>query len=41
MGNIEQAREALKNALVDAWEAIDSSIIESCLKSMCKGVTQF
>jgi hypothetical protein len=34
IGNTEQAREALKNTLVDTWEAIDSSIIESCLKSI-------
>jgi hypothetical protein len=34
MGDSEQAREALENALVDAWEAIDTKIIEACMKSM-------
>jgi hypothetical protein len=36
IGNTEQAREALENALVDAWEVIDSSIIKSYLKSIYK-----
>jgi hypothetical protein len=36
IGNTEQAREALENALVNTWEAINSSIIKSCLKSMYK-----
>jgi hypothetical protein len=36
IGNTKQAREALENTLVDTWEAINSSIIKSCLKSMCK-----
>jgi hypothetical protein len=36
MGDSKQAREALENALVDAWEAIDTKIIEACIKSMCR-----
>jgi hypothetical protein len=36
MGDSEQAIEALENALVDAWEAIDTKIIEACMKSMCR-----
>jgi hypothetical protein len=34
MGNSEHAREALENALVEAWDILDTSIIESCIKSM-------
>jgi hypothetical protein len=34
MGHSDQAREALENALVEAWDALDASIIESCIKSI-------
>jgi transposase len=34
MGNGEDAKEALENALIKAWDAIDDSIIKSCLESM-------
>ena len=30
------AREALENALIEAWDALDCGIIESCLRSMCR-----
>jgi hypothetical protein len=36
MGTIDEARRALENALIGAWDALDSSIIEACLRSMCK-----
>jgi transposase len=36
MGGGEEVKEALENALIEAWEAIDVSIIETCLNSMCR-----
>jgi hypothetical protein len=36
MGYGTAAREALEDALIEAWEAIDCGITESCLRSMCR-----
>jgi hypothetical protein len=34
IGSGDEAKDALENALIEAWEAIDDSIIESCLERM-------
>ena len=34
LGSGEKAKEALEKALIEAWDAIDDSIIESCLERL-------
>jgi len=36
MGSGAGAIEALERALIEAWDSIDDTIIESCLESMCR-----
>ena len=36
IGTGDEAIEALERALIEAWELIDNTIIESCLESMCR-----
>jgi transposase len=36
LGTGEEAKEALERALIEAWDLIDETIIESCLESMCR-----
>ena len=36
MGNSEDAIGDLEHALIEAWEALDDSIIKSCFKSIKK-----
>jgi hypothetical protein len=36
MGTSEEARGALEEALIEAWDALDDSIIEACIMSMCR-----
>ena len=32
----EEAKKALEEALIEAWDAVDERIIESCLESIYK-----
>ena len=36
LGSGEEAKRALEEALIEAWDAVDDRIIESCLESMCR-----
>jgi hypothetical protein len=36
LGAAEEAKAALEQALIEAWDAIDDTIIEACLESMCR-----
>ncbi|RFU28321.1 hypothetical protein B7463_g7998, partial [Scytalidium lignicola] len=36
MGKNDEAIIALENALIEAWDLLDDSIIQSCLESLCK-----
>ena len=34
LGSGEEAKKALEEALIEAWDAVDKRIIESCLESI-------
>ena len=36
LGAGEEAKEVLERVLIKAWDAIDKTIIEACLESMCR-----
>ena len=36
LGSGEEAKKALEEALIKAWDAVDKRIIESCLESICR-----
>ena len=36
LGSGEEAKKALEDALIEAWDAVDERIIKSCLESMCR-----
>jgi hypothetical protein len=36
LGAGKEGKATLKQALIEAWDAIDNTIIEACLESMCR-----